>query len=112
MDTYLQELRAYNNFSGRTGKIYFWNFVLLNFVFGLVISSLSHVLFLVFVLITFLPSLAIGVRRLHDVGKTGLNLLWGFIPIIGWLYLILLFTKEGDYYVNKWGSSPQELCRY
>ncbi len=111
MDTYLQELKAYNNFSGRIGRVDFWNFILLNFVFALVISSLSYVLFFVFVLITFLPALAIGVRRLHDVGKSGFNLLWGLVPIIGWLYLIILFTKEGDYYTNKRGNSSHRLCK-
>ncbi len=112
MDTYLQELKAYNNFGERTGKVDFWNFTLLNFVFGLVICALSHMLFFVFVLIIFLPALAIGIRRLHDIGKSGFNLLWGFVPVVGWLYLIILFTKEGDYYTNKWGSSPQRLYRY
>ncbi len=110
-DTYLQELKAYNNFRGRTSRVDFWNFALLNFVFALVISSLSNMLFLMLVLINFLPSLAIAVRRLHDVGKTGFNLFWGFVPVIGWLYLIILFIKEGDFYINKWGNSPQGIYR-
>jgi uncharacterized membrane protein YhaH (DUF805 family) len=56
----------------------------------------------------FVPGLAVLVRRLHDVGKSGWMYFIALIPIIGaiWL-LVLLFTdsQQGD---NNWGANPKE----
>lgn len=62
-------------------------------------------LYTLFVLI---PGIAVGVRRLHDVGKSGWMLLVGFIPIIGVIWLIILFATDGKPGANKWGPNPKE----
>jgi len=55
-------------------------------------------------LATFLPSLAVGVRRLHDVGRSGWYLCWALLPIVGWIFLIVALAKDGDKEANKYGQ--------
>jgi uncharacterized membrane protein YhaH (DUF805 family) len=53
------------------------------------------------------PSLAVGVRRLHDTGRSGWFLLIGIIPIIGGILLIVWFATEGEASTNQYGPSPK-----
>nr|MDA3843971.1 DUF805 domain-containing protein [Candidatus Kapabacteria bacterium] len=53
------------------------------------------------------PSIAVGVRRLHDIGKRGWMLIVAFIPIIGWIWLIVLFCLKGSVEDNEFGSNPK-----
>jgi uncharacterized membrane protein YhaH (DUF805 family) len=55
------------------------------------------------------PSLAVGVRRLHDVGKSGWMLLVALIPLIGAIWLLILFCKDSQPKENKWGVNPKEI---
>lgn len=57
---------------------------------------ISDVLYLVAALGLLLPSLAVGARRLHDIGKSGWFLLLGFIPILGFLVLLYWFVQPGE----------------
>jgi uncharacterized membrane protein YhaH (DUF805 family) len=52
------------------------------------------------------PSIAAAVRRLHDVGKSGWNTLWIVLPVAGFLYVLFLFSKEGEKSKNKYGERP------
>jgi uncharacterized membrane protein YhaH (DUF805 family) len=52
--------------------------------------------------------LAVGARRLHDIGKSGWWLLISLIPVIGWILLLIFFVKDGQPGVNQWGSNPKE----
>ncbi|MBR4975355.1 MAG: DUF805 domain-containing protein [Bacteroidales bacterium] len=54
------------------------------------------------------PTLAVGARRLHDIGKSGWWLLISLIPVIGWILLLIFFVKDGQPGVNQWGSNPKE----
>ena len=58
-------------------------------------------------LVLFLPSIALGVRRLHDIGRTGWWMLLVFIPLIGWLILIVFYCTKSKAEPNKWGPEPQ-----
>ena len=58
-------------------------------------------------LIWLLPGLAVAVRRLHDIGKSGLNVLWVFLPIIGWIMLLYWFCQDSELGENKWGANPK-----
>ncbi len=64
-------------------------------------------LYIIYILGMFIPSLAVSVRRLHDVGKSGATLFLGLIPIIGGLYLLYLFVKDGDLSFNEYGANPK-----
>ena len=54
-----------------------------------------------------IPGLGIVVRRLHDVGKSGWFYLIILIPLIGFIWILVLFCTEGDKEDNKWGSNPK-----
>jgi uncharacterized membrane protein YhaH (DUF805 family) len=49
------------------------------------------------------PSLALGARRLHDIGRSGWMQLILFIPIIGFIWLIVLFATKSSTEDNKYG---------
>jgi len=115
MDNYLAVLKKYADFSGRASRSEYWMFVLYNFlisiVLGIVDGTLSNngsagFLGLVFSFAIMLPTLAVSIRRLHDIGKSGWTLLVSLIPLIGWLWLLLLYIKAGDPVENEYGPVP------
>ena len=55
------------------------------------------------------PSLAVSVRRLHDIGKSGKMLFIIFIPLIGAIWLLVLTLKDSQPGENKWGPNPKEI---
>ena len=55
----------------------------------------------------FIPGLAVVVRRLHDVGKSGWFYLIAFIPLIGFIWLFVLMCTDGEKTDNKWGADPK-----
>ncbi|MCX8509112.1 MAG: DUF805 domain-containing protein, partial [Rhodobacteraceae bacterium] len=59
-----------------------------------------------FELLTFLPSIAVWVRRLHDVGRSGLWWLLALIPLIGWIILFYWSVRRGDEGPNDYGPDP------
>ncbi|MBB3992432.1 uncharacterized membrane protein YhaH (DUF805 family) [Sulfitobacter undariae] len=58
-------------------------------------------------LVTFLPSIAVAIRRLHDIGRSGWWLLLMFIPIIGWIVLIVFYCTPTQEEPNQWGMPPR-----
>jgi len=105
MNYYFKVLQNYATFSGRARRKEYWMFVLFNFIvsfvfgFGSVLIGMPVIANL-YTLAVLLPSIAVGVRRMHDVGKSGWFLL---IPIYN---LILAFT-EGEKGENKYGADPK-----
>lgn len=55
-------------------------------------------------LATLIPSLAISFRRLHDTGKSGANLFWIFLPVIGWIILLVALVKDSSPGANHYGE--------
>ncbi|CAN5768070.1 hypothetical protein BH23ACT10_BH23ACT10_15590 [soil metagenome] len=55
-----------------------------------------------------IPSLAVGVRRLHDTGRSGWWLLIGLLPVIGWIVLLLFMVQDSETGTNQYGPSPKE----
>lgn len=114
MNWYLKVLRQYADFNGRARRTEYWMFILFNFIFAFAAAMLDQmfgsisVVASLYSLAVFIPSLAVGVRRLHDVDKSGWMILVGFIPVIGWIWLIILFATEGHPGVNQYGVNPKE----
>jgi uncharacterized membrane protein YhaH (DUF805 family) len=69
--------------------------VLFIFLVSAATSLISPVLSGLFSLATLLPSIAAGTRRLHDTGRSGCWQLIGFIPLVGWIVLIVFMAQEG-----------------
>jgi uncharacterized membrane protein YhaH (DUF805 family) len=59
-------------------------------------------------LVHIIPSLAVAVRRMHDVGKSGWFLFISLIPLIGGIWLLVLACTDGETNENKYGSNPKE----
>lgn len=53
------------------------------------------------------PSLAVSVRRLHDIGRSGRLLLVSLVPVAGGIYLLYLFCLDGEKKLNRWGANPK-----
>lgn len=100
--------KNYVNFSGRASKSeYWWGFLfnmIMFFPLGL-ISSVIPPLGGLCSIALMIPGIALAVRRLHDVGKSGAWWFMGLIPIAGGIILLIQFLKdsEGD---NQWGPGP------
>lgn len=96
----------YADFNGRAGRPEFWWFALATFAVGMVFSILGlDIIGMLVNLALLLPSLAVGARRLHDVGKSGwFQLLW-LVPILGWAVLIY-FLVQPSVPANEYGEGP------
>jgi len=105
MNYYLKVLQNYAVFEGRARRSEYWYFVLVNvlisfglgFIGGMLGFELLSNLYSLAVLV---PSIAVGVRRMHDVGKSGWFIL---IPI----YNLILAVTEGDKGPNEYGPDPK-----
>ncbi len=53
-----------------------------------------------------LPSLGLLFRRFHDAGHSGWNICWSFLPVIGWIILIVYLCQPSQPYPNKYGNVP------
>lgn len=98
--------QKYADFNGRASKPEYWWFFLFCLVGALIIEAIAGSLSLVFSLVTILPSLSVGARRLHDINKSGWYQLIWFIPILGWIYMIYLMVQDGEVNGNQYGEPP------
>jgi len=96
----------YATFSGRAGRSEFWWFVLFSLLVTGGASIIGQRLESLVSLALLLPSLAVGARRLHDIGKSGwFQLLW-LVPLIGWAILVYWAVQTGDPGANGYGPLP------
>jgi uncharacterized membrane protein YhaH (DUF805 family) len=119
MEWMTMPLRRYAEFSGRSRRKEYWMFTLLLVIVNIIISVIEGVLGLTgtigtygpLTLVVFLailvPSIAVGVRRLHDTGRSGWWILIGLIPIIGAIVLLIFFVLEGTKGPNEYGPDPK-----
>lgn len=105
-------LSQYANFSGRARRSEYWWFVLFYVIVAVVASIIDTVLsggilVVLAALALILPSLAVGVRRLHDTGKSGWFILISLVPFIGSLILLIFMATDGNPETNQYGPSPK-----
>ena len=86
-------LAKYATFTGRATRPEFWWFALFQVLAVLVASVIYRHLGTLVMLGLLVPSLAVGARRLHDIGKSSLFLLIGLIPFVGHLILLYWFVQ-------------------
>ncbi|HYD76789.1 DUF805 domain-containing protein [Ramlibacter sp.] len=100
-------LRKYATFEGRASRSEYWWFVLGYLLVSVAASIVSELLNALVGLALLLPSLAVGARRLHDIGKSGwLQLLW-IIPFIGWI-ILLYWAVQPSGPPNQYGEGPEQ----
>jgi uncharacterized membrane protein YhaH (DUF805 family) len=97
MDEFIAAVKTcfqkYVDFSGRAARPEFWWFFLFQIAVLVVTGMLSSTLNMLAGLAMLLPGLAVGARRLHDIGKSGWWLLIGLIPIVGFFVLLYFFVQ-------------------
>jgi uncharacterized membrane protein YhaH (DUF805 family) len=119
MDWYLEALKKYAVFEGRSRRKEYWFFGFFNAIFSVVLV-IADVLFGtsgglsspgllsgLYTLGVFLPALAVLVRRLHDTNRSGWWVLISFLPLIGILVLLFFSLQEGQPGENQYGISPK-----
>ena len=126
--------KHYADFSGRARRREYWGTMLFNVLIqiglNIILSIVSTILFssieingevtfsplffllldtpiYIYSLIWLLPGLAVAARRLHDIGKSGWNLLWILLPIVGAIMLIYWYCQDSELGENKWGANPK-----
>lgn len=106
-------LSQYVGFSGRASRSEYWIWwgfmVVVYFAIGavaLLFDTTGYVVASLVALVFILPNLAVTVRRLHDVGRSGFWLLLVFIPLIGVLILLVFLLLDSQSEPNQWGSPP------
>jgi uncharacterized membrane protein YhaH (DUF805 family) len=120
MNWYLKVLKQYSDFKGRARRKEYWMFTIFNIIFGGIAMTLDSVfgiaiegvgygpLYGIYALVLFIPGLAVAVRRLHDIGKSGWMLLITLIPLIGVFWLLVLLLTDSNSEENLYGANPKE----
>jgi uncharacterized membrane protein YhaH (DUF805 family) len=111
-------IQKYADFSGRAPRAEYWWFVLAVLIVEMVAMMLDSMLGMsgmigpygpllsLLMLGLLIPSIAVGIRRLHDTGRSGWWLLISLIPIIGAIVLIVFLATPGDKGENQHGPDP------
>jgi len=108
--------KNYAKFKGRASRSEFWYFWLFNYaIYAILIIIALNISFKffwflgVFFLVNFIPFIAVAARRLHDVNKSGWFVLIEFIPLIGWIILLVMLIEKGIEGKNRFGDYPLKL---
>jgi uncharacterized membrane protein YhaH (DUF805 family) len=116
---YLEALKKYAVFGGRSRRKEYWYFVLFNIIVGIVLGVIDVVLGTfsyssnigllsgIYSLAILIPSLAVTVRRLHDIDRTGWWILIGLVPLIGGIVLLVFALLDGTPGYNQYGPNPK-----
>tara|TARA_B100000575_G_scaffold186588_1_gene150283 strand:+ start:204 stop:557 length:354 start_codon:yes stop_codon:yes gene_type:complete len=107
-------LGKYAVFSGRASRSEYWYFFLFNIIVGAILGFVEGLLNLfpdtnrsvlasIGSLLLFLPYISCSVRRLHDINRVGWWALLSFIPIFGWIILLVFFLQKSHEGPNRFG---------
>jgi uncharacterized membrane protein YhaH (DUF805 family) len=122
MNYYTDVLKKYAVFSGRARRKEYWMFFLFNTVIelalGYILAQLGArtnniaLIFLAYVyaLAVIIPSIAVTVRRLHDVNQSGWLFLVVLIPLIGWIILLVFTLMDSNPGDNQYGPNPKGMA--
>lgn len=137
IDDYKKFWKNYANFNSRARRSEYWHVFLINALIGIVLSIITSILgaamgtssydvtssgvsagvtgvatipsiiSFIYSLATFIPGLALAVRRLHDVGKSGTYILMSLIPFVGWIFILIEMLRDSEKMQNQYGPSPK-----
>lgn len=110
-DNYQQAIftcfKKFADFKGRARRHEFWYFELFCVLLSLLLSFMNEDLATLAMLITLIPNIAVNVRRLHDIDRSGWWMLIALVPIVGILLLLFWAAQEGNPTANQYGESPK-----
>ena len=119
MNWYIEVLKKYAVFNGRARRKEYWYFVLFSMLISIVLAIMDGatgsfsaeagmgLLGGIYALAVLIPSIAVGVRRLHDTNRSGWWLLIALIPIIGAIVLIVFLASDSKPEENQYGPNPK-----
>ena len=107
---------------GRSSRAEFWWAMLFYYylpmivltIIGEIVFAISHndavmgifaLLQALICLATIVPMFCVSVRRLHDAGHSAWNLLWLFLPVFGWIVLLVFWVEPSEPGKNKYGEA-------
>jgi uncharacterized membrane protein YhaH (DUF805 family) len=104
MKYYFISLRKYANVEGRASRAEYWSFIFFNYLVSLLVAFIevrlrTNFLATTYAVALFLPSLAVGMRRMHDLGKYGI---YALIPVYSHILACFAGTKGS----NAYGPAP------
>lgn len=117
MKYFILAFKNWNKFNGRANQSEYWYFVLFNIIIAIILNIIDFsflgydpmddtsiaILSTIFNIVCIIPSFSVTVRRLHDVNKSGWNILWSF-TIIGIFYVLYLNIIKGSEENNHYGA--------
>lgn len=118
MNWYLEVLKKFAVFNGRSRRSEYWYFVLFNIIIAFVLGFIDGMLGMVssnglgllggiYSLAVLIPGIAVSIRRLHDTDRSGWWLLIALIPFVGAIVLIVFMATDGTPGDNKYGANPK-----
>jgi uncharacterized membrane protein YhaH (DUF805 family) len=119
MSWFVAALKRYAVFGGRSRRKEYWYFVLFSSIITLVLFVIDGaigtfdpslgigLLSGIFSLAILIPSIAVSIRRLHDIDRTGWWILLSFIPFIGTIVLLVFAVLDGTPGSNRFGPNPK-----
>jgi uncharacterized membrane protein YhaH (DUF805 family) len=124
MQWYIDVLKKYAVFDGRARRKEYWMFVLFNVLVSIVLSIIDNIigttygagntgiLSTIYSLAVLLPSIGVGIRRMHDTNRSGWWILINLIPCVGFIWFIVLAAQEGTVGDNQYGPDPKAAERF
>jgi uncharacterized membrane protein YhaH (DUF805 family) len=113
MNWYLEGLKKYAVFSGRSRRKAYWMFTLFNVIIAIALGIIEvlvggpGVLGILYSLAVLIPGIAVSVRRLHDTNRSGWWLLIGLVPLIGPIVLLVFVVQDSQAGANQYGPNPK-----
>jgi len=119
MSWFVEALKKYAVFSGRSRRKEYWYFVLFVVIISIVLSLIDTLIGAyarssgvgllsgIFSLAVLIPGIAVSIRRLHDTDRSGWWILLGLIPIIGQIILLVFYVQDSTPGTNGYGPNPK-----
>ncbi|MFK4101074.1 DUF805 domain-containing protein [Streptomyces sp. NPDC019531] len=112
MSWFIEVLKKYAVFSGRARRKEYWMYMLFVAIIYVVLLGIGLAAKMTWLPIIFyvgilLPSLGVTIRRLHDTGRSGWWILFGFVPLVGGITLFVFSVLDGEPGENKYGPNPK-----
>ena len=119
MSLFVEALKKYAVFSGRSRRKEYWYFVLFVVIISIALSLIDSLigaydrssgaglLSTIFSLAILIPSIAVSVRGLHDIDRTGWWVLISLVPLIEWIVLLVFRVQDGTPGTNRFGPNPK-----
>lgn len=116
MHWYKQAMKKFADFSGRARRKEYWMFTLVNYAILMILALLEIALLpeptflpaILYVLVAAVPTLAVTVRRLHDIGNSGWWILINLVPYVGGIALLVMTLMNSQPGTNEYGPNPKE----